>query len=112
MIVINELLCYVLHCIHSNANDNVKRIILNFYTREEIISSKRELWAKCSEVLGPFQNRKATDNRPDIVPHVDDILDAMAKLDAENKLPDFVAQNLDRVPDRQPEELNMLMLVQ
>ena len=39
-------------------------------------------------------------------------MDAVKDLDKLDKLPDVVARNISRLPDRQPEELNMLMLVQ
>lgn len=45
------------------------------------------------------------------VAHVDDIFDALKRLDALDKLPEVAACNLNRLPDRQPEELNLLRIV-
>lgn len=59
-----------------------------------------------------MSERKPTDKRRGSVPHTSDILDALKILDVLDKLPDLVAWNLDCLPDRQPEELNVLMVVQ
>lgn len=110
--IINELLAYAMHFVNTSAYDNVKRIIQSFYSSSEIITAKKALWEACGDVLGKLPERKSTDKRPGSVAHIIDILDALKSLDALEKLPDVVARNLDRLPDRQPEELNLLMIVQ
>lgn len=41
------------------------------------------------------------------IAHIKDEFDALYKLDAADFLPGAVARNIDRIPDRQPEELNL-----
>ena len=110
--IINELLAYARHFVNSSVSDNVKRIIQSFYSSSEITTAKKALWDACGDVLGKLPERKSTDKRPGSVAHIIDILDALKTLDALDKLPDVVARNLDRLPDRQPEEFNLLMIVQ
>ncbi|KAI3385220.1 hypothetical protein SNEBB_001121 [Seison nebaliae] len=111
MMLVNELLTYAIHYVNSSAVENIKKIIINFYSDDEIVQAKKLLWSKCKS-LGKYQERKSTDTRPVSVPHVADIMDALKLLDASNEIPDIVAKNVDKIPDRQPEELNLLMLVQ
>ena len=66
----------------------------------------------CSDDLGPWENHKTTDARTATYAHIEDIMAAAKKLDATSKLPDVAAKNLDKLPDRQPEELNYIMLIQ
>ena len=107
--IINEALCYIQHFVNSSAHDNVKRIIVNFYTIDELIEAKKALWKACGQHLGKYHDRRTTDDRPAISAYAQDIMEAVNDLD---KLPDVVARNISRLPDRQPEELNMLRLVQ
>ncbi len=110
--IINELLAYAVHYVNASALDNVKRIIQSFYSSNEITAAKKALWDACGNALGKQPERKSTDKRPGLVAHINDIFDALKTLDAVDKLPDVVARNLDRLPDRQPEELNLLMIIQ
>ena len=53
----------------------------------------------CSDILGPYPDRKSSDKRPATIPHLNDIMEGgIANLDTMDKLPDVVARNLDRVP--------------
>ena len=106
--IINELLSYTLHCFNSNAFDDVKRVVTIFYSSDEVVAAKKALWAECETLLGPYPDRKTSDKRPATIPHIDDIVEAIKSLDALNKIPDVVARNLDRLPDRQPKEINIL----
>ena len=110
--IINEVLCYIQHFVNPSAPDNVKRIIVNFYTIDELIEAKKALWNACGQHLGKYHDRRTTDERPAISAYAQDIMEAVKDLDKLDKLPDVVARNISRLPDRQPEELNMLMLVQ
>ena len=44
--------------------------------------------------------------------HMNDIFEALIKLDGLNKMPIFVTRDIKRLPDRQPEELNLLSIVE
>ena len=108
---INELLSYACHFMKCSALDNIKKIIDYFYTEEEILESKQFLWSVAENDLEPLVTRKSTNKRSGSSANLEDILDALNKLDSEDKLPKFVAYNLSRVPDRQPEELNLICVI-
>ena len=110
--LINELLAYANHYINSASVENVKKVILNFFSDDEIITAKRMLFTECSASLGTPTERKSTEKRKASVANVDDIFIALLKLDVEGIDPDILARNIDRVPDRQPEEVNLLNIVQ
>ena len=55
--------------------------------------------------------RKTTEKRTSSEANINDIFDALQKLDSIDSLPTFVAKQLDRVPDRQPEEINLIAIV-
>ena len=109
--IVNELLTYILHSYKSNTCDNVKRIIVYFYNSVEIITAKEVLWDICKEHLGSYPLCHDSPNRLAIVPHTEDIFDAIKSLDEKNKLPDVVAQDLGRIPNMLPEELNILAII-
>ena len=108
---INELLSYACHFLRNSAVDNIKKIIEGFYTEEEILESKQFLWNVAEDNLEAFIARKSTNKRSCSSANLEDILDALNKLDSEDRLPKFVAYNLSRVPDRQPEELNLFCVI-
>ena len=110
--IINELLAYAKHYMNSSTIDNIKRVIQNFYDDEEIVEAKKVLWSECPDDLGTMPERKSTERRKASVAHVDDIISALIKLDALNNIPEVLARNIDRLPDRQPEEINLLYIVQ
>ena len=109
---INELLTYACHFMNNSTLENIKTVIENFYTEEEIVESKTFLWNVADKDLEPYQPRKSTAKRSCSSANIDDILKALNKLDNDDKLPKFVAFNLSRVPNRQPEELNLLYIVE
>ena len=97
-----------MHFVDSGVPDNTKRVVINFYNAEEIVNSKKALWeAADNELIGEYKDRRSSDRRP-----VNDIVIAIQKLDAINKLPNFVAKDLDRVPNVHSEEMNLLILIQ
>ena len=85
---INKALCYAIHFADSGAPDNTKRVMINFCNAEEIVTAKKALWeAADNELIGEYKDRRSSDRRP-----VNDIVIAIQKLDAINKLPNFVAK--------------------
>ena len=108
---VNELLTYATHFMHNSALDNTKKIIEFFYSSEEINYAKKALWDVATDDIGPLVKRNNTCRRTTSVANINDIFDALIKLDSLSKLPKFVAVNLSRVPDRQPEELNLLYII-
>ena len=113
--IVNELLSYVIHCFKAGTHGNLLRILSNFYDVDEIILAKKTLWEVSKDnidVIGEYQDRRGGSTRTAVEAHTEDILNAVKKLDAIQKFPDIVARNLDRIPDRQPEELNLLWVTQ
>ena len=108
---INELLTYATYYIHNSCVNNIKKMISSFYGLEEIIASKKMLWSLCSDSLESYTERKTSDKRSSADAHINDIFDALLKLDIISKVPSFVAKNIDKLPDRQPEELNMISII-
>ena len=110
-VIYNELLLYAKHYLDSSIVDNIKKMILHFYEDTEIVDAKKALWAVRGDHLGNYMERKSTDNRPARVANVKDIVEALTKLDSIDQMPIIAAINLNRIPDRQPEELNLLTIV-
>ena len=108
---VDELLTYACYYINNSAIENIKKIILNFHNNEEILNSKKLLWNVSGEYLTPYKDRKSTENRSSMEANISDIFEAIIQLDATNKLPKFVAINLGKVPDKQPEHLNLISMI-
>ena len=86
--------------------------MIDFYNDDEIKAAKHSLWITCQKDLKKnYQNRNSTDNRTAAIANLDDIMDAIKELDVKGKLPECVARDISRIPDRQPEELNMLYVL-
>ena len=105
-VLFNELLFYAKHYLDSSSLENIKKMVMHFYSDDEIVDAKKALWASKREVLGTYPERKSTGSRHARIPNVTDIFDALKKLDALNEMPKIAALDLNRIPDRQPEELN------
>ena len=69
------------------------------------------MWQVGEKNLENYCERKTTEKRTSKVAHLNDIVKALVKLDNEDKLPIFVARNIENLPDRQPEELNMISII-
>ena len=110
--IINELLTYAIHYISSSTIDNVKKIVNQFYSEDDILDAKKVLWSSSPDTLGAMQERKSTKARNASAANINDIFDALAKLDALDKLPNVSAKNMDKLPNRDPEELNLMYIVQ
>ena len=110
--IVNELLTYAIHYIHSSAIDNIKKVVQQFYSEDEILEAKRLLWRISADDLGPLPERKSTKVRNASIANINDIFDSLVKLDVAEKLPDVSAKNIDKLPNRQPEEMNLLYVVQ
>ena len=109
---INELLCYAIHKFNSGANTNLHQVMYNFYDEDDIVTAKKALFHVCKDPLGNYPKRSSTDLRAAAYAHLEDILEAIKKLDAAGKLPEFVAKNLDRIPSRDPEDMTMVSVIQ
>ena len=108
---VNELLTYLCYYINNSTLGNIRRNIAIFYTCDEIIEAKKLLWNLSKDNLDQYTERRSTDRRSCSEASLDDIIEAIKKLDGLSKLPNFVARNVVKIPDRQPEELNILYAI-
>ena len=108
---INELLCYAAYYMNNSNLNNIKTIIRSFYSTDDLSNAKKLLWDLCHEFLDPFIERRNTENRSSRDANISDIFDALRKLDGLEKIPVFVARDMSMVPDRQPEKLNMVSII-
>ena len=90
---------------------NIKKIASKFYTAEEILEAKKFLWKISGPDLKKYTERRNTEQRSCVEANMNDIIDALTELDAKSKLPLFVARNVEKIPDRQPEEINLLSII-
>ena len=83
-------------------------MVLDFFTQEEILNSKKELWNDHRDLLKPFVNRKTTPSRNCSEANVLDILEAFADLDKSEgaQRVNYVAANLAKLPSLHPEDIN------
>ena len=61
--------------------------------------------------MDPYTERKNTENRSSQEANINDISDALQKLDEQDNVPSFAARSIDKLPDRQPEEVNLISLL-
>ena len=109
-LIVNELLTYMTHYVKNSSMENIRKIVLNFYSEDEVIDAKKVLWNSTSDI-GVYSERKKSENRTVAEAHLNDIIEAILKADADSTLPTFVAINVEKLPDRQPEELNLLSAI-
>ena len=106
--IVNSTLGYMLNCHRKCAKGNIKMIVETFYSKVEISEAKKALYDAKSDILGECPKRCNSELRTAHQKDIEDIFNAIRILDAQDKLPDIVVRDLDRVPDRSPEEINML----
>ena len=108
---LNELLAYSSFYINNSRLNNIKKIICNFYSIDDIIKSKKMLLSLCDSSLESYCERKTTNKRTSSEVHINNIFDALLKLDSLNQITSFVAKDLNQVPNRMPEKLNLISIV-
>lgn len=105
---------YCCHHLNNSTRDGIRKVVLNFYTPEEIRDAKNDLWSAYGEnTLGKFVRRRDQPQNPAHEKATDDILSAMYKLDLNDSVTNvsFAARNLDRLPKYGPEELDLTSMV-
>ena len=117
-IVLNELLTYVYFYRDRSTAENIKKVLLHFYTSQDISAAKKEIISLCqmqSVPLDVVNIRRSSSQRPASEAEAEDILlifDALDNLNA-GPLQDikFVASSLDRLPKYGPEEINICSVI-
>ena len=101
---INELLAYVNYYRKRCLLDNLKKVVINFYSLEEISDAKDVLLVLCKNHLGDKPGRRGSAMRSVQEADFADMLNAFLKLDELNlSIPVFVPINLSRLPRYDPE---------
>lgn len=110
--IVNELLTYACFHLNNSTLDNIKKVMLDFYSHDEIIESKKLLWNISGIKLGSYIDRKTTEKRSCDDANLSDIFDALIELDLDDEIPEFVAKDLKKIPERNPEELNLTSILE
>ena len=111
--IVNELLAYCSHYLHSSTKESLKRVIITFYHEKEISDAKDILWDLHSDVLGQSIRRRTTDHRVAHAADAEDIIKALIKIDSECETSSvYAAVRMDRIPRHTPEEIDMVSIVQ
>ena len=56
--IVNELLTYAIHYLSSSVVDNIKKVIQQFYSDDDISEAKKLLWESRTDILGAYPERK------------------------------------------------------
>ena len=114
-IIVSELLCFVVNNCGKTHVKNMKDVIVDFYSPEEIADAKEILYAELIKLKVDSLSRKKRrqgDNKGDKA--CGDLMDYVALADEQgilSSLPMFVAANLDRVPTIQPQQMDICSLL-
>lgn len=110
--IINPVLTYVQYSFANSTFDGIKRVLIDFYSQEEISSAKQSLWDACTEYLPTFANRQDSNNRSAKEAETLDILNAYKRIDnTEDVTVQCLTNKLDRIPRCEPEELDLLSMM-
>ena len=114
------LLCrksiFIYIIVKNSSCDAIKRVVIDFYTPEEIGNAKTILWELYGEeMLGSIPNRQDSVNRGAHEKETDDILSALYTISNDSE-PDFVkiqfvANCFSRLPRVAPEEIDLTSIV-
>ena len=115
MAIKNVVLCVAHYFMQSSSHVMIKRVLLSQYTPDQLSEAKEALWKDADKaVLGKLQNRRGSLLRSKSEVVVDDIVEAMVKLDEVNKTPEFIMSSMDipHIPRIHPEESNNMYMVE
>ena len=99
---------YISYYINNSTINIIFKLAVKFYEENEIIEAKKKLWEAQPIQLSAYPERK---NSSCTEAYLTDIVDALQKIDNEQNMPSFVVQKIEKLPDRQPEELNLLRII-
>ncbi len=106
----NECLAYIDYYRNNSSLDNLKKVVINLFTADEISVAKDVLWASVTG-LGDKRNRRDSNARLHQDADLQDLYTAFKKVDElQLEAPIFVAQRLERLPRHGPEEINVFSL--
>ena len=85
--IVNGLLCFAIHHLGSAANHNIELTLNNFYNHQDVVDAKEALWAACGAHLKPLTMCKKGKLRTAKEDNIEEIIEALVKLDAISKTP-------------------------
>ena len=111
-IVVNELQTYVAYCRNRANGEELRHVILSFYTSTDIHEAKDIVVNEFRASIGVspmLTERRDSTARPAHEAELDDIIGLLALLDEQGRLrgTQFVAADMERLPKFGPEELNV-----
>ncbi len=110
----DPLLSYVCFSMNSATGGNIKKAVMGYFTPDAIFNARDKLWGACdASIIGNKKRRNDLTSRLAHVATVDDIMNALVKLDAASRMPNVVilARDLHLIPRSHPEELNNISLI-
>ena len=116
-VTVSEVLCFIANKFSVLTKLQLKSILVGFYTEEELIVAKDGLFASSAKLnvdgLPRPVKRARGDNRAKLT--ADDLLDLYMCLDEKgclDRLPTYVARNLERVPSVKLEDMELYCVSQ
>jgi hypothetical protein len=115
MVIVNEVLCYAVGKFKNSPVSQLKVVLTSFYEDDELALAKDMLITQVSilnNTLLPRYARRKGDGRGKAI--VDDLMDILSLIDENNlfeKLPQFAAVNLERVPTIRFEDMELYCMV-
>ena len=116
-VTVSEVLCFIANKFSVLTKLQLKSILVGFYTQEELIVAKDGLFASSAKLnvdgLPRPVKRARGDNRAKLT--ADDLLDLYMCLDEKgclDRLPTYVARNLERVPSVKLEDMELYCVSQ
>ncbi len=109
-VIVNELLCYITQYMHSTTNAGLKAVCARYFSDEDIAIAKGIIWSLADAHLSSFKSRNDSKLRSAAEADLNDLLDALGKIDGKVKLPTFAAVNIDKMPRFNPEDLDLFSL--
>ena len=111
-IISDPILSYIAYCMLRSTKQKIVKAVAGYYSNDAINDAKNNLWSSIVDAttyLGGKPNRRGSANKPVSEYHVEDIIDAINKVDNEKKIPvpRFVvdAPDLKLIPKAVPEEM-------
>lgn len=106
--IFNHVLGYIVSVRNCSRKNDIVHLVASFFSAPVIDGAKKELWDNCPvDVVGAFTRRKTTDERSSREANVEDMIDALRKLEDAAVMPEFAvpAEKLDLIPKVKPGEL-------
>ncbi len=114
VILCDPVISYIWFSMNGGTRNNIKRAVLGHFTPNTIYSVRNALWDTCdTAVIGKVIHRNESASRSAVEITVDDILDALSKLDTARMVPNIMMKAVDLylIPKSHPEELSTISLV-